>query len=109
VILDTNWRKWRHAGYTGARLKSHRDEPVAPEVIGANRETPVKDLRGIRGCCSKKMTQPTAQLKCLYTDAHSMGNKQKLEVTVLLESYDLIALIETWWDKSHDWSAATGC
>jgi len=38
-----------------------------------------------------------------------MGNKQKLEVTVLLESYDLIALIETWWDKSHDWSAATGC
>jgi len=32
-----------------------------------------------------------------------MGNKQEeLEATVLLESYDLIALTETWWD----WSVA---
>ncbi|PKU31387.1 mitochondrial fission process protein 1 [Limosa lapponica baueri] len=36
-----------------------------------------------------------------------MGNKQEeLEATVLLESYDLVAITETWWDKSHDWSAA---
>ena len=25
---------------------------------------------------------------------------------MLLESYDLIALTETWWDKTHDWSVA---
>jgi len=34
-----------------------------------------------------------------------MGNKQEeLEAIVLLES--LIALTETWWDESHDWSVA---
>ncbi|GAB0203436.1 hypothetical protein GRJ2_002809200 [Grus japonensis] len=97
----------RRAGYTGAHLKSYREEPGAPEVIGANRETLVKYLKGIKGCSSKKVTWPTAQLKCLYTNAHSMGNKQEeLEATVLLESYDLVAITETWWDKSHDWSAA---
>ena len=96
-----------HAGYTGAHLKSYGEEPGAPEVIGANRETPGKYLKGIKECSSKKVTRPTAQLKCLYTNARSMGNKQEeLEATVLLESYDLVAITETWWDKSHDWSAA---
>lgn len=27
----------------------------------------------------KKVTQLTTQLKCLYTNVHNMGNKQKLE------------------------------
>ncbi|GAB0210294.1 maestro heat-like repeat-containing protein family member 7 [Grus japonensis] len=36
-----------------------------------------------------------------------MGNKQEeLEATMLLESYDLVAITETWWAESHDWSAA---
>ncbi|KAK4807081.1 hypothetical protein QYF61_018422 [Mycteria americana] len=53
------------------------------------------------------VTRPTAQLKCLHTNACSMGNKQEeLEATMLLESYDLVAITETWWDESHDWSAA---
>lgn len=35
-----------------------------------------------------------------------MGNRQKqLEVTTLLENCDLVAITETWWDKSHEWSA----
>ena len=34
-----------------------------------------------------------------------MGNKQE-EATMLLESYDLVAITEIWWDESHDWSAA---
>ena len=97
----------RLAGYTGAHLKSYRDEPGAPEVVGANRETPGKCLKGIKGCSSKKVTWPTAQLKCHYTNTCSMGNKQEeLEATVLLESYHLVAITETWWDESHDWSAA---
>jgi len=25
---------------------------------------------------------------------------------VLLESYDLVVVTETWWDESHNWSAA---
>ncbi|PKU48491.1 hypothetical protein llap_1232 [Limosa lapponica baueri] len=36
-----------------------------------------------------------------------MGNKQEeLEATVLLESYDLVAITKTLWNKSHDWSVA---
>jgi len=46
-------------------------------------------------------------MKCLYTNTRSMGNKQEeQDAIVLLESYDLIALTETWWDESHDWSVA---
>ena len=46
------------------------------------------------------------QLKCIYTNARSMGNKQEeLEVTVQQANYDLVAITETWWDNSHDWSA----
>ncbi|KAK4806242.1 LOW QUALITY PROTEIN: hypothetical protein QYF61_013386 [Mycteria americana] len=48
-----------------------------------------------------------AQLKCLYTNACSMGNKQEeLEAIVQLENYDIVAITETWWDDSHNWSAA---
>ena len=46
-----------------------------------------------------------AQLKCAYTNAHCMGNKQEeLEAIVQQASYDLVAITETWWDHSHDWS-----
>jgi len=90
-----------------AHLNSYSDEPGARQVIGANRETPVKYLQGIRGCSSKKVTWPTAQLKRLYTSACSMGKKQEeWEATVLLESYDLLAITETWWGESHNRSAA---
>ena len=48
-----------------------------------------------------------AQLKCVYTNARSMGNKQEeSETTVQQASYDLVAITETQWDHSHDWSAA---
>ena len=96
----------RHAGYTAARLKSCRDEPGASEVVKANSQTAVKHLEGIKVCSSEKVTWLTAQLKCLYTNSDSMGNKQEIEATMLLESYDLIAITETWWDESHDWNAA---
>jgi len=86
----------RHAGYTAAHLRSYGDEPGAPELVKVNRETPVKYLKGIKGRSSKKLTWLTAQMKCLYTNTHSMGNKQEeTEATMLLESYDLIAITET--------------
>ena len=51
------------------------------------------------------MTRPAAQLKCLYTNAHSMGNKQEeLETVVQLEKYNLIAVTETRWDDSRNWN-----
>jgi len=49
----------------------------------------------------------TAQLKCIYTNAHSMDNKQQeMEAVVQQDSYDMVTITETWWDDSHDWSAA---
>ena len=48
-----------------------------------------------------------AQLKCIHTNACSMDNKQEeLEAIVQQASYDLVAITETWWDRSHDWSVA---
>ena len=66
-----------HTEISAAHLKSYTDEPGAPEIIEANRETPVKYLKGIDGCSSKKVTWLTAQLKYLYTSAYSVGNKQE--------------------------------
>jgi len=54
-----------------------------------------------------EVTRPTAHMKCLYMNTCIMGNKQEeLEATMLLESYNLIAITETWWNESHDWSVA---
>jgi len=47
-----------------------------------------------------------AQLKCVYTNARSMGNKQEeLEAIIQQDGYDLVAITETWWGNSHDWNA----
>ncbi|KAK4827179.1 hypothetical protein QYF61_015141 [Mycteria americana] len=97
----------RCAEYTGAQPKSNRVELGDAEGIGAKRETPVKHLKAHKGCSSMKETRTTAQLKCLYTNARSMGNKQEeLEAIVHQENYDMVAIMETWWDDSHNWSAA---
>jgi len=49
----------------------------------------------------------TAQLKHIYTNAHSMDNKQEeLKAIVQQDSHDTVAITEMWWDDSHDWSAA---
>jgi len=41
-----------------------------------------------------------AQLKCVYTKAHSMGNTQlELEAIVQQDSYDLVAITETRWGR----------
>ncbi|PKU47447.1 rna-directed dna polymerase from mobile element jockey-like [Limosa lapponica baueri] len=35
-----------------------------------------------------------------------MSNKQEeLEAIVQQENYDVVAVMETWWDDSHNWSA----
>lgn len=47
------------------------------------------------------------QLRCIYTNARSTGNKQEeLEATVPVGNYDVAAITETWRDSSHDWSVA---
>jgi len=75
-------------------LKSCRGELGAPEAAGANKAASVKHPKGNKGCSSMKGTRPTARMKCLCTNAHSMGNKQEqLGATVLLESCDLTAIV----------------
>ena len=55
-------------------------------------ETPEYGHEGIRATA----TQKEAQLRCLYANAHSMGNKQEeLEATVWWESYDIVSIMET--------------
>ena len=58
-------------------------------------ETPEYGHEGIR----TTVTQKEAQLRCLYTNARTMGNKQEeLEATVRWESYDTVAFMEMWWN-----------
>ena len=65
---------------------------LSPLVLGDPR-SPIQVARG------------KAQLKCLYTNACSLSNKQdELETVMHLESYDLVAITETWWDDSHNWN-----
>lgn len=53
-------------------LNSYKDEPGSPEVIGSNREIPVKHLNRVKRSLSKKMTWTIVHL-----NAHSMSNKQE--------------------------------
>jgi len=84
---------------------------TAGAIWEGNEETQVKYLKGIKELSSKNLSRPAAQIKCLYTNACSLGNKwEKLEATVLLENSDTTVVSKTWWDNSHDWSVAiNGC
>ena len=43
-----------------------------------------------------------ACLKCLYTNALSLRNKQdEPETLVSSQSYDIVGIIEIWWKESH--------
>ena len=60
---------------------------------------PPSTLPGKPACSS-------SSLKCLYTNAHSMGNKQEeLKICVWLQGHDLTAITETQWDSLHDWNS----
>ncbi|KAK4805875.1 hypothetical protein QYF61_025742 [Mycteria americana] len=91
------------------RKKLDRVELGDTEAIGAKKlVSPVKPLKAQKGCSSVKETWTTAQLKCLYAIARSMGNKQEeLEAIVHQENDDMFATTETWWADSHNWSVAT--
>ncbi|GAB0186642.1 hypothetical protein GRJ2_001129500 [Grus japonensis] len=95
----------RRAGHTAACLKPRGDEPGAPEATKTNRETLREYIKGIPATPANKSASSGAQLKCLYTNTWSMGNKQEeLDTCAHLQGYDLIGIMETWWDGSYDWS-----
>ena len=52
-----------------------------------------------------KSAYSAPSLKGLYTNAHSMGNKEEeLQIHVRSGDYDLVAITEMWWDSSRDWN-----
>ena len=56
---------------------------------------------------NKQIRGKTQGMRCLYTNAQSMGNKQEeLELLVQQSRYDLMGITETWWDESHDWNVS---
>jgi len=60
-----------------------------------NKTRPARDEPG--GAIMGFGMRQGAQLKCVYTNAHSIGNKQEeLETIVQQASYDLVAITETW-------------
>jgi len=62
---------------------------------------------GNKASSPRKGVGSIGQLKCIYTNARSMGNKQEeLEAIMQQENYDIVAIMETWWVNSHNWSAA---
>ncbi|GAB0195784.1 hypothetical protein GRJ2_002043700 [Grus japonensis] len=95
----------RRAGRTAAHSKRRGDEPGAPDATGTNRETLGEYIKRIPAAPANKSASSGTKLKCLYTNARSMGNKQEeLETCARLQGYDLIGITETWWDRSYDWS-----
>lgn len=52
----------------------------------------------------KKNNTGSNHLKCMYTSAGNLDNKQEeLEFCAQFESYDVIWITETWWENSHGW------
>ena len=57
-------------------------------TLGGGKRKPQTCPGGIRVGSSEKATRPIAKLKCLYTNARSMGNKQEE-----LENHDAIGKV----------------
>ena len=75
----------RFPGSIAAHTKLYDDKAVTSGATReGNGENQGKYLKGIKELSFKEVTRPAAQLKCLYTNACSLGNKQEeLEATVL--------------------------
>jgi len=70
-------------------------EPRNTVTLGSSREKHQICPRRLRGGSSEKVMWMIAQLKCLYTNVFSMGNRQEEMDTVMqLENYYLIAIIK---------------
>ncbi|RMC21511.1 hypothetical protein DUI87_02377 [Hirundo rustica rustica] len=89
--------------------RNRRTQIINKWLKGLKGEGDAAGLSGSRpkGGKPESGVKSVAQLKCMYTNARSMGNKQKeLEAMVQQQSYDVVAIMETWWDDSHGWSTA---
>ncbi|RMC12154.1 hypothetical protein DUI87_11289 [Hirundo rustica rustica] len=89
-----------------------RDFRALGQVVDKTRAQGEGDAAGLPGSRPKggkpeSGVKSVAQLECPYTNAYSMSNKQEeLEAMVQQQSYDIVAITETWWDESNSWSTA---
>ncbi|GAB0185698.1 hypothetical protein GRJ2_001035100 [Grus japonensis] len=81
-------------------------------VASQDENRKVNHLKGVHGYGGSSCTPPGKPIfsinsvKCLHTNTCSMGNKpEELEICVQSQGHNLIAITETGWDSSHDWSA----
>ena len=74
-----------------------------------SKEVPTRHHCGkIPQTLSRKATCWAASVKCLYTNADRIGNKdEELEICVQLQAYNHVGITETAWDGSYDWHVAT--
>jgi len=73
----------------------HGSEDTRLKDVVETIEAPENGHVGIRASHPKKVAGSIAQLKHIYTNACSMGNKQELEAIMQLENYDIVAITET--------------
>ena len=91
----------------GANLAQSLEKTSREERYGTEGESKGSRRKGRKNGKPELRGKSAAHLKCMYTNARSMGNKQEdLEAIMQQESYDIVAITETWWDDSYDWSAA---
>ena len=83
-------------GASGAHRKSFKLTMTGEgDGTGLTRQEP-------RGIMLELGVRQMTRLKYIYTNAHSMSNKQEeLEAIVHQANYDLANITETWWDCSR--------
>lgn len=68
-------------------------------------EEPENNPIGIMASPPAKVAGTAAQLKCIFSNACSMGKEQEeLKTMVQLENYNIVATTEIWLDESHSCS-----
>ena len=96
IPLPNKRTKWTSEGSPSAISFERRDRCL--EIM----EAPEKGLVGNGAHTHKNVLDSLAHLKCIYTNARSISNKQgELEAMMQHENYDLVAITEMWWDASR--------
>lgn len=79
------------------------------KVIGVleSTEPPDNGYAGIRASSPHKVAGSVVQLKCIYSNTGSMGNKQE-ELEPIVPQCDIATIKETWWGDSHNVDCLNG-
>ncbi|RMC05600.1 hypothetical protein DUI87_17685 [Hirundo rustica rustica] len=81
------------------------EENFLPSLKGKGDAAGLSESRP-EGCKAELGAKSVAQLRCIYTNVCSMGNKKEELEAMVQQSYDVVAITGTWWDESHSWSTA---